>query len=41
MKKHVDRLKVMFGIEEVRHAVAKWPTLASENGISQHTLLAE
>lgn len=27
-------------IEEVRHAVAKWPTLARENGVSRHTLLA-
>jgi hypothetical protein len=25
-------------IDEVRHAVAKWPTLARENGVSQHTL---
>jgi len=27
-------------IEEVRHAVAKWPTLARENGVSQQTLRA-
>ena len=27
-------------IDEVRHAVAKWPTLARANGVSQHTLRA-